>query len=381
MASLSTSFVHSLRNILTRPSIAQARTGTGKTLGFLVPTIENILRKNPELATRQPYSRARPSDIRAIIISPTRELAEQIATEAAKLATNTDLIVQVAVGGNSKRAMLQKVQYEGCHILVATPGRLYDLLSDDYSKVSAPALTTLVLDEADRLLDQGFSRDIEDIIELLPKREQVERQTLLFSATVPREVMGLVRRTLKPNFEFVQTVGKGDVATHEKVPQKAVILPGIENQMPALLELAKREVEKANLARAEGKEARPFKAIVYFNSTANVELSSAIFSNLRRDGGGSHFNQPSLLHPLELSEMHGQLTQQARTRVSDRFRRAESAILFSTDVTARGMDFPNVTHVIQIGMPPNRDQYIHRIGVSRSFLFPISKFTALEAFS
>ena len=100
------------------PSVAQARTGTGKTLGFLVPTIQNILRKSPELAHRKRYSRARASDIRAIIISPTRELAEQIAVEAEKLCDNTDLRVQVAVGGNSKRSMLQKTIREGCHILV-----------------------------------------------------------------------------------------------------------------------------------------------------------------------------------------------------------------------------------------------------------------------
>lgn len=293
-------------------------------------------------------------------------MAEQIATEAVKVTANTNLIVQVAVGGNSKREMLQKVQREGCHILVGTPGRLMDLLSDSYSGVSAPALTTLVLDEADRLLDSGFSRDIEEIGNFLPNRAEVDRQTLLFSATVPKEVMGLVRATLKPNFEFVQTVGRGDVATHEKIPQKIVYLPGIENQLPALLELSKREIEKRNLARTNGEETTPFKALVYFNSTANVELASAIFENLRVEGGGSHFKQHPL-YPMEISEMHGQLTQVARTRVSERFRKADSAILFSTDVTARGMDFPNVTHVIQIGSPPNRDQYIHRLGVSAIF--------------
>jgi len=165
----------------------------------LIPTIQNILRNDPELAVRKRYSKARASDIRAIIISPTRELAEQIAVEAEKLCYNTDLRVQVAVGGNSKRMMLSKTQREGCHLLVATPGRLKDLLSDEYSRVRAPNLTTLVLDEADRLLDDGFSREIEDIQQLLPRRQEVDRQTLLFSATMPQEVMHLVRRTLKPD--------------------------------------------------------------------------------------------------------------------------------------------------------------------------------------
>ena len=274
-----------------------------------------------------------------------------------KLTRNTDLRVQVAVGGNSKRFMLQKTQREGCHILVATPGRLNDLLTDPYSRIAAPALTTLVLDEADRLLDDGFAADIETIIDLLPDRSKVDRQTLLFSATIPREVMGLVRTTLKRDFAFVQTVKEGDVATHESVPQKIVTVPGLENFMPALLELSKREIEKA--AR-DGADGHPYKAIVYFGSTANVELAASIFDNLRGEGGDMFSKHP--LYPAEIFEMHGKLTQAERTRASERFRRSKSAILFSSDVTARGMDFPGVTHVIQVGLPPTRDQYIHRVG-------------------
>ncbi|RDL35825.1 uncharacterized protein BP5553_06437 [Venustampulla echinocandica] len=335
--------------------IAQARTGTGKTLGFLVPTIQNILNKSPELAVRKRYSKARASDIRAIIISPTRELAEQIAAEANKLAYNTDLRVQVAVGGNSKRQMLMKTRQEGCHLLVATPGRLYDLLTDEYSGVRAPNLTTLVLDEADRLLDDGFSQEIKEISNILPNRDTVDRQTLLFSATVPKEVMQLVRATLKPNFHFVQTVKEGELATHEKVPQHLIAATGVENFMPALYELAKREVDKA--AKGEG---NPFKAIVYFQSTANVVLAHRIFDNLTPETGGRFGRSP--LYPAEVSCIHGQLTQAQRTYTSERFRKSKSAILFSTDVTARGMDFPNVTHVVQIGLPTNREQYVHRIG-------------------
>ncbi|KAF4630970.1 hypothetical protein G7Y89_g7166 [Cudoniella acicularis] len=335
--------------------IAQARTGTGKTLGFLIPTIQNILRKNPDLAVRKRYSRARASDIRAIIVSPTRELAEQIAVEAGKLCRDTDLRVQVAVGGNHKGEMLRRTRQEGCHLLVATPGRLNDLLSDERSGIKAPNLTTLVLDEADRLLDDGFSRDIAAIIDLLPNREHVDRQTLLFSATVPREVMHLVRSTLKPDFHFVQTVKEGDLATHQKVPQKIIACPGIENYMPALFELCKRQVDLA----AKG-EAPPFKALIYFQSTANVQLSYRIFDNLTDQNGGRFGRSP--LHPANVSEIHGQLTQAQRSYTSERFRRAKSAILFSTDVTARGLDFPDVTHVIQMGLPSNREQYIHRIG-------------------
>jgi ATP-dependent RNA helicase MSS116 len=292
-------------------------------------------------------------------VSPTRELAEQIAVEAAKICRGTDLIVQVAVGGNSKREMLRKVQREGCHILVATPGRLNDLLTDPYSKVEAPGLTTLVLDEADRLLSDGFAQDIEDITQLLPSRHEVDRQTMLFSATMPREVMALVRKTLKPDFHFVQTVQEGDIQTHDKVPQKLVSVPGLENLMPTLLELAKREIGKAKNA-PDGAEVKPFKAIVYFDNTAGVILANEIFQNLKDGNAGQFGRHP--LYPADILVMHGQLTQERRTRNSDRFRRAKSAILFSTDVTARGMDFPGVTHVIQIGLPSNREQYVHRVG-------------------
>jgi ATP-dependent RNA helicase MSS116 len=303
------------------------------------------------------FDRARASDIRAIIISPTRELAEQIAVEARKITRSTGIKVQVATGGSSKRMMLMQTQREGCHLLVATPGRLNDLLTDPYSKVSAPNLSTLVLDEADRLLDAGFADAIEEIMTSLPDIRMKDRQTLLFSATVPREVMGLVRRTLKPDFQFVQTIQKGEQATHEKVPQKVVEVGGFENLMPALLELCKQEIEKTTQSPDAS---LPFKALVYFSSTANVELATRIFENLKSSSAGSYAKHP--LWPTEISQMHGKLTQQQRTRVSERFRRAKSAIMFSSDVTARGMDFPNVTHVIQIGLPPDRDQYIHRIG-------------------
>lgn len=287
-------------------------------------------------------------------------MAEQIAVEAQKLCYNTDLIVQVAVGGNSKRQMLQKTQREGCHLLVATPGRLKDLLSDSYNGIGCPNLTTLVLDEADRLLDDGFGRDVEEIQKLLPPIQEMDRQTMLFSATMPREVMHMVRKTLKPDHLFVQAVREDDVATHDKVPQKIVTVVGVENFMPTLLELCKREVQKAQSDAAAGLPSRPFKAIIYFKATAQVELAYQIFDNLKEDGSGMFGKHP--LSPAEVSMIHGKLTQEQRTRIAQRFRTAKSAILFSTDVTARGMDFPKVTHVVQIGSIPNREQYIHRLG-------------------
>ncbi|EGC43599.1 ATP-dependent RNA helicase MSS116 [Histoplasma capsulatum var. duboisii H88] len=336
--------------------LAQAKTGTGKTLAFLLPVIQNIL-KDQHLAQRPRFSRNQTdaSDIRAIIISPTRELAEQIAVEARKLVSNTSIIVQTAVGGTKKREGLMRIQRDGCHILVGTPGRLIDIFSDPNSGVAAPKLSALVLDEADRLLDIGFAPDIQELQTYLPHRRDVDRQTLMFSATVPREVMSMVRQTMKRDFAFVKTVQEDEIPTHLTVPQKAVFLRGMENQLPAIFELAKQGIEKH---RSDPANNMPFKAIVYFNSTAEVTLAKQAFAAMR--SSASSFSHP--LPDTQSYEMHSRLTQDQRTRFSNMFRSSKSAILFSSDVTARGMDFPDVTHVIQIGIPRDRETYIHRLG-------------------
>lgn len=331
--------------------LAQAKTGTGKTLAFLVPVLErlakdrslnkSIIRRGRKVGT---------IDIRSIIISPTRELAEQIADQAAPLASRLGLIVQKAVGGTQKRDALRRVYAEGCHILVATPGRLRDLLSNHVSGVTAPKLSSLVLDEADRLLDQGFAPELMEIQNLLPDPKEVDRQTLMFSATVAPEVVGMVRNTMKPDFKFVKTVNDNEIPTHLSVPQKTVVLNGLENAMPALLELV-----KLNLDRVP-----PFKAIVYFNSTKHTSTAYEIFRHLLIDPETPRSGNP--LDPLFRGEIHSRLSQAERTRVSNKFRRCKSGILFSSDVTSRGMDFPGVTHVIQIGTPRDRDTYIHRLG-------------------
>lgn len=342
--------------------VGQAKTGTGKTLAFLLPIIQRMINANPELA--QPRSRgfsnrASVDDIRAVIISPTRELAEQIAVEAKKISSNTGIVVQTAVGGTQKNYHLQKMQREGCHILVGTPGRMKDILSDSYTGVSLSQIDAFVLDEADRLLDIGFAPDIDEIKSYMPRLEQRDRQTMMFSATIAPSVVGLVRKTMKPDFKFVRTVSNDDVPTHERVPQKVVFLKGLENQMPALLELAQRCIEAH---KTDPTKNEPFKAIVYFGSTSEVTLAAETFEKLSSDSNKGGRWGPHPLAPAILVEMHSRLNQSQRTRNSEAFRRAESAILFSSDVTARGMDFPNVSHVIQIGLPHATEDYIHRIG-------------------
>ncbi|KAE8144655.1 P-loop containing nucleoside triphosphate hydrolase protein [Aspergillus avenaceus] len=333
--------------------LAQAKTGTGKTVAFLLPVIHNILKdESISKGSWRNRSFASAEDIRAIVISPTRELAEQIAEEAKKLTFNTGVVVQTAVGGTRKMEGLRRIQRQGCHLLVGTPGRLKDILSDSRHGIKAPNLTSFVLDEADRLLDDGFAPDIAEIQGLLPDPAKVDRQTLMFSATVPKEVRAMVRHTMKPDFKAVRTVRDDEVPTHLTVPQKRVMVDGFQNLMPALLELAKKGVTEST--------ERPFKAIVYFNSTALTKMTHDLFNELLNDPEDPRSGHP--LRGVQFIEMHSRLTQAARTRHSDLFRRCRSAILFSSDVTSRGLDFPDVTHVIQIGAARGRDSYIHRLG-------------------
>ena len=337
--------------LLTFFSLAQAKTGTGKTLGFLIPILQRIMNDRPSgRPTRRP--RGRDVGISAIVISPTRELAEQIAVQARMLASGTGVMVQTAVGGSGKREGLRRIKYEGCDLLIATPGRLNDILTDPMAGIETSNLKAFVLDEADRLLDDGFAPAIMEIQSLLPDPSKVDRQTLLFSATVPREVMHMVRRTMKPDFSFVKTVRDDEVPTHQSVPQKAVTVRGNENALPAIIELVKNYQAQAK----EDSNLRPFKAIVYYNSTAQVALVYEALGNLMGD------DRRFLLGDTRVFGIHGRLSQAQRTSAANNFRRSQSALLISSDVTARGMDFPDVTHVIQVGTPVDKHTYIHRLG-------------------
>lgn len=313
--------------------------------------LQRMIDEDPRLAERNGRYTARPDDIRGIIISPTRELAEQIAVEAKNLTRHTGLVVQSAVGGTRKREMLASVQRHGCHLLVATPGRLNDILSDPTTRVEAPKLDALVLDEADRMLDVGFAPTLHDIRRMLPDIQDRPRQTMLFSATIPASVIDLAKSMVRRDqFEFVQTIKEDDLPTHARVPQQIAIARDWMNLYPTLYEIMDREMEAAN---KEG--ARPFKAIVYFNTTVLSELAMSVHHSLRRQRGREFSRVPAIF-------IHGKLGQGQRSLAADNFRNARTAILFSSDVTSRGMDFPNVSHVIQVGLPSSREQYIHRLG-------------------
>ncbi|KAJ8606153.1 hypothetical protein MRB53_041160 [Persea americana] len=185
----------------------------------------------------------------------------------------------------------------------------------------------------------------------------------MFSATVPKEVVSIVREALKPGFDFVQCVNQDDEPTHERVKQHIVVTKGLENNLAALTELCVNSIEASKESGA-----RPFKAIVYYNSAAEVSLYAQVMQALQEPGTqapaqNSWARQSS--HPLgnlSIGEIHSRLSQGQRTAASDRFRRCQSGILFSSDVTARGLDFPDVTHVIQMSTPSSQEQYVHRIG-------------------
>ncbi len=188
------------------------------------------------------------------------------------------------------------------------------------------------------MLDVGFERELGEIVQFLPPRDEVPRQTLLFSATIPQNVVSLARTYVDgQNFEFVQTVKGDETPTHEKIPQFILPAKGYANLYPSLVELLRREAQQSK----EDSETMPLKAIIFFPTTAMVEMTSVLFSRLRR--------QNPWLPPI--GHIHSKLTQAKRTFAADSFRRTRSGILFSSDVTARGMDFPDVSHVIQMCLP------------------------------
>lgn len=325
--------------------LAQAKTGTGKTIAFLLPVLQRLITSPTPLQPRK-------IDIRAVIISPTRELALQIAKDAQKLTRGSQIVTQVAVGGTGKGHMLMDMKRNGCHLLIATPGRLNDLLTDTYANLDVSNVDTLVFDEGDTLLDQGFAEAIKKIVRHFPAadsnvRDGQGRQTMIFSATMPQKVIEMVRSNLKPNYKFLKMVSANEKPVHEQVKQHFVTCRGFENVLPAVYELCAREIAAQH----------DFKAIVFFPTTKWVHLAGQIFFRTRER---SEADSP--LRHAELILIHSKLTQGARTKAANQFRQSKAAILFASDVVARGMDFPNVTHVIQVLTPSSKEQYIHRLG-------------------
>ncbi|KIW00409.1 uncharacterized protein PV09_08116 [Verruconis gallopava] len=304
--------------------LAQARTGTGKTMAFLVPAIDKLLR-------------AEPVSVSVLILSPTRELVIQTAAEAKRLlSTFPQIKVRTAIGGTNKDKEGEQI-YSGCHILVATPGRLLDHLSDEHMRYQLSFVKTLVLDEADRMLDMGFLPDIKRILAHIPPKEK--RQSMLFSATIPDSIISIAKTILKPDYLTISTIPEGEGNMHKRVKQYLLTIRTMNDVAPTLVSVVASELSNA----------QEFKAIIF--------TPTAVLSDFY-----SHILEHKYGATIPILTMHSRMSQPKRTAATNIFRNSKHAICIATDVIARGMDFPLVTHVIQAGLPMSRESYIHRLG-------------------
>lgn len=302
--------------------LARAKTGSGKTIAFLLPVLEKLKRTPPE----------RRGGISALVLSPTRELATQIQEECKQLLTfRRDINAQVVFGGTNIRTDVSRLKSERCDILVATPGRLIDHLENGDVSQRLRSCDTLVFDEADRLLDMGFKPAIEKILGHVP----AGRQTLLFSATVSPEIQQVAKRSLRPGHVFVDCVGEEESATNLQVKQSLVVAAQVD-QFAVL-----KSILDEHCAATPN-----HKVMCFFTTARATQLAAELFQQMRPD----------------VIEIHSKLTQSRRTKATERFRDAARAVMMTSDVTARGIDFPDVTLVVQIGAPSDRAQYIHRLG-------------------
>ncbi|XP_067015394.2 ATP-dependent RNA helicase DDX55 [Anabrus simplex] len=311
---------------------AEAVTGSGKTLAFLIPLLELLLKREEPLKSHE---------VGGIIISPTRELATQTSQVLAQFLKNIGSISQLLlVGGSSVASDVNRWNNNGGNILIATPGRLEDLLTRKYD-INLPAavksLELLVLDEADRLLDMGFEKAITTILQYLPR----QRRTGLFSATQTKEVQQLVRAGLRnPVVVTVKEKGEHDDNT-EKL---ATSTPASLTNYYIICEAESKLATMLGFLRAEGREK---KYMLFLPTCACVEYFSAILR--------------AILTDRKVFAIHGKM-KDARYKVFDAFRAVDSGILLCTDVMARGVDIPEVHWVIQYDPPSSASSFVHRCG-------------------
>lgn len=291
-----------------RDVIAQAQTGTGKTLAFLLPILE-------KLDVEADY-------IQALIVTPTRELALQITAEVQKFSKRMDHVQVLTVyGGQDVEKQLKKLK-RNISIVVATPGRLLDHVRRETIDLSQ--VKTLVLDEADQMLHIGFLPEVEDIMSNLPE----ERQTLLFSATMPEQVQYVAKRFMT---EPLTVAVKTEQVTVEQIRQ-------------LVIETTDRAKETTLMKIMQ--EEQPFLAMIFCRTKRRV---SKLNDALKAAG----FNS---------DELHGDISQAKRERVMRNFREVRLQYLVATDVAARGLDVEGVTHVFNYDIPEDAESYIHRIG-------------------
>jgi len=324
--------------------VAKAKTGTGKTLAFMVPSVDRAAASAPRRQRRT---------ISALVLSPTRELASQTVEEGRLLAHFHGLRIACVYGGTKIQKDYSELGLKGGlgapDILVATPGRLNDHLENTSGVAPGvcDGLETLVFDEADQLLDMGFRPAIEKILRAI-SGSRAQRQTLLFSATLPDDVAGIARLAMRgPDYAFVDTVGKEDQQTHARVPQCVVVC---ESKAACSAELCAR--------LADACRDPEHKVIAFFTTARQTQLYAEMMIALQRT---SRDPACAFLRNTKILEIHSRKSQPHRTRVSDEFRTsAGGCCLLTSDVTARGMDYPDVTRVVQVGLPSDASQRARR---------------------
>ena len=296
-----------------RDVLGIAQTGTGKTAAFTLPMIDRLA-----------SGRARARMPRALVLAPTRELADQVADNFAKYAKGTKLNWALLIGGVSmgdQVALLNK----GVDVLIATPGRLLDLF--ERGKMLLTGVEMMVVDEADRMLDMGFIPDIERIFKLTPPK----RQTLFFSATMPPEITRLTTQFLK---DPTRIEVSRPAQTADTITQYLVRIPTSDPK-------AKRTALRALIERSEIKN-----GIVFCNRKSDVDI---VAKSLQK-------------HGLDAAAIHGDLDQSHRMKTLADFRAGDLKILVASDVAARGLDIPDVSHVFNYDVSHHADDYVHRIG-------------------
>lgn len=296
-----------------RDVLGIAQTGTGKTAAFVLPML-----------TMLETGRARARMPRTLILEPTRELAAQVEESFSKYGANHKLNVALIIGGVSFGDQDSKLT-RGVDVLIATPGRLLD--HSERGRLLLSGVELLVIDEADRMLDMGFIPDIERICKLVP----FTRQTLFFTATMPPEIRRIVDTFLHNPVRV-------------EVTRPATTVAAITQQ---LARTGREPEEKRETLRRLIRQADNFKnAIVFCNRKRDVAV---VHRSLQR-------------HGFSVGALHGDMDQPARTAALDQFRRGEISLLVASDVAARGLDIPDVSHIINFDVPHHPDDYVHRIG-------------------
>jgi len=294
-----------------------AQTGTGKTAAFTLPMIERLA-----------AGRSRARMPRAIVLAPTRELADQVAEAFEKYAKYCKLNWALLIGGVSMSDQIARLD-KGVDVLIATPGRLLDLF--ERSKVMLNGVQIMVVDEADRMLDMGFIPDIERIFKLTPPT----RQTLFFSATMPPEITRLTQAFLK---NPVRIEVARPATTNENITQYVYRIPHTNAKV---LPKAKRTALRTLIGKLDIKN-----GIVFCNRKTDVDIVAKSLS----------------VHGFNAAPIHGDLDQGLRMKTLDAFRKGELTLLVASDVAARGLDIPAVGHVFNFDVPHHADDYVHRIG-------------------